>query len=365
MLFLIIAISCNTQIEIKNEVSYFVDLNNKSLNKNQKLSDIFKDARFILLDTTSNAMFGYISSLKMFEDTLYIFDSAQTRFVYKFKKNGKFIGRVGKLGKGPGEYLRPTDFDVNPQNGDVSILCWSTKKIYTYNYKGEFKRSFNSSGKFTSFATVNDLTYCAKSYSKEEPDDLFYCYNNKGNVLFSYFASSLYQNINKLVFRFGSPIYKFGETLKYLISCSDTIFSISDKTITPFLIFNVSNTIKNNLDDENLKLHAYSQNEDVAFLRLIIGNLPHDFFYFFSTGKIALYSYLRSCDDLTNLPTELLGIYGNVAIGTIDAGNIPYITSLIKAGKINNPEIIEYIRCQGNGTLLIFYEFKDEKNIDL
>jgi hypothetical protein len=365
VLFIAVLISCNTKIDVQNEESYRIDLEKELKNKNQKLSNIFENAKLILLDIESNAFFGDISSLKMFADTLYIFDRGQTKFIYKYTKNGKFIGRIGKLGKGPGEYLTPTDFDVNPTNGEVSIHCWSAKKIITYNCNGEFMRSFDCSGRFTSFAIFENLFYCAKSYSKEKQDDLFYCHNRKGDVLYSNFSSSAYQKINSHFFRFGSPIYKYDEDIKFVISCCDTVFSINSSTINPFLTFALSEKIKSKLDDEGLQLHAYSQNKNTAFLNLVIGNIPYHFFYFFNSERSILYNYLEDFEDITNLPVTLLGIYGTTAIGTVSASNIPFMTSLINSGKINNPEVKEFIKSQGNNILLILYEFKDENNIAL
>jgi hypothetical protein len=125
------------------------------------------------------------------------------------------------------------------------------------------------------------------------------------------------------------------------------------------LIFNLTKNIRSKLNDDLLQLHAYSQNEEIAFLKLVIGNIPYDLFYFFNTAKTCLFSYADMQDDLTHLPIELLGVHGNTAIGTVYASNIPFISSLITDGKITSPEVKEYIRTQGDVTLFVIYDFID------
>lgn len=363
--FSIIFFSCKNNVEVKSGGGYVINLNRDLLNNDLKFSDIFSKAKFILLDTTFNAFFGSISSMKKVNDTLYIFDRAQTKAVFKFGTDGKFIGKIGNIGKGPGEYLNPCDFDVNIQNGDVSILDWSSKNILTFDHNGDYKSSLRFKKKFTSFSKVNDLTYCAKSYSNNELDNIFYCLNKKGEILYSHFLASTYQETNnKIIFRFGNPIYKTAKDLKYVLSNCDTIFSVGNNSISPFLTFNISSKITNRLNNSGLQLHAYSQNEEMLFFKIIIDNVPYDVFYSFKNGKTAIFNYVKLSDDLTNIPCDLLGIYGDIAIGQVPANNLHYINSLIKSGKIDNPMIIEFVRNQGNSNLFVYYEFQKTNNWD-
>lgn len=74
------------------------------------------------------------------DDNLFILNCINGVFLYDI--NGKYIGEIGKQGKGPGEYLRHTDIAIDKEEKNIYIL--DSKKTHIYSYHGEFIRSIHN-----------------------------------------------------------------------------------------------------------------------------------------------------------------------------------------------------------------------------
>ena len=69
-------------------------------------------------------------------DHLYISDSLNHR-VQKFTKDGKFLGKWGELGDGPGQLNMPWGVTLDGQ-GDVFVADWRNDRIQKFDHKGRF-----------------------------------------------------------------------------------------------------------------------------------------------------------------------------------------------------------------------------------
>ncbi|MHA1876675.1 MAG: 6-bladed beta-propeller [Promethearchaeota archaeon] len=73
-----------------------------------------------------------------------IFLDAKTRQVIVFDQNGKYIGKIGSIGQGPGEYQAPSALWVDCE-GKIYISDHNTRRINIYDQSGEYFSSFISS----------------------------------------------------------------------------------------------------------------------------------------------------------------------------------------------------------------------------
>ena len=84
--------------------------------------------RYIVLDTTEvlvNSSDKYIFK----NQNIYISDRKGS--IHIFSDSGKYVNSISRQGRGPGEYLIVSDFDVDTQ-GNVYVLCANSKKIIKY-----------------------------------------------------------------------------------------------------------------------------------------------------------------------------------------------------------------------------------------
>jgi hypothetical protein len=127
---IIITLSCYAQ----NRSPFKIDPRTFFENK-ITLADIADDIIYIPLD--NKFPIGSILSFKVLKNSIYI--SAKDIGVVRFNIEGKNPKKIGKIGRGPGEYSTVWSFAVNDKNETVYILDW--RKIEVFSKNGDFLRS--------------------------------------------------------------------------------------------------------------------------------------------------------------------------------------------------------------------------------
>ena len=88
-----------------------------------------------------DSYFGRLAMVKL--DTLgniYIIDDGNNS-VFKFEKNGAFLKKIGKAGRGPGELERPIFILVDKE---ITIINEGTKRIDIFDLEGNYKSSYKN-----------------------------------------------------------------------------------------------------------------------------------------------------------------------------------------------------------------------------
>jgi hypothetical protein len=85
--------------------------------------ELIQEKTYIKLDaSTDDALFQSSSKIKIVHDRIYILDGSRAvQKLLVFNMDGSFVGSAGRRGKGPGEYLQISDFDVSPR-GEVCFI---------------------------------------------------------------------------------------------------------------------------------------------------------------------------------------------------------------------------------------------------
>jgi hypothetical protein len=125
-----ITLSCNAQNGSPFKIDPRTFIENKIT-----LADIATDIVYIPLD--NKFPIGSILSYKILKNSIYI--SAKDIGVIRFNTDGKNPIKIGKIGRGPGEYSTVWSFAVNEKNGTIYILDWRKIEVFTEN--GVFLRS--------------------------------------------------------------------------------------------------------------------------------------------------------------------------------------------------------------------------------
>ena len=127
--------SCQTPVTQNKIETIKVNLTQAEL----KLSGVFSDVELVKLETTDNSLLSMISKSYL-GDSLIFISSAHELFL--FKRSGEFVNKISRIGNGPEEYVRLSDFDVNEAMGEVYILDKSQQRIVVYNYDGEYLNTY-------------------------------------------------------------------------------------------------------------------------------------------------------------------------------------------------------------------------------
>ena len=65
-----------------------------------------------------------------------------------FRRDGSYIGSVGGIGQGPGEYQNVYDIQIDEQNGCIYLLPWRTKDILVYDMAGKYVKDIPLNKKY-------------------------------------------------------------------------------------------------------------------------------------------------------------------------------------------------------------------------
>ncbi|MDR1882066.1 MAG: 6-bladed beta-propeller [Prevotella sp.] len=104
-------------------------------------SALFKKATPVILETAPESLLGSIDKMAVFNDLILVIDVRVAKGVFAFNKKGEFVRRIGSIGNGPGEYIRPNDFSIDTDNQLLYIID-NQRKINCYKLPGgEFVNS--------------------------------------------------------------------------------------------------------------------------------------------------------------------------------------------------------------------------------
>jgi hypothetical protein len=83
----------------------------------KKFGDLFELTNVIRLSTGDDHVLGDIIVFDIAGDRILVSDYRATKGVYLFDTTGAFLKRIGRTGRGPGEYLDPMIVCFNPEGG--------------------------------------------------------------------------------------------------------------------------------------------------------------------------------------------------------------------------------------------------------
>lgn len=281
LLIIILFINCSNKKRDFNESTKTSSFNN--LNKDivlvdldtlnaslAKYSDFYCSVKYVPLETTDDALIGKIKHIQLINDTLYILDGTSAKSLFVFNFEGRFIRKIGKVGKGPGENIQPMSFSIDETKNEIYILDESLQKINVYKKDGSFKRQIILSQKVRSSClriNQNKLYLDTKPYLSQSTNYLLRELDNDGqNQELKFDLKRYNKGWNKLLHLEGAgTIFKGTDDLKFVELFMDTIFSISSSEIRPFVAIRSKDIISRNELSEIMKI----QNDNVLVETLL------------------------------------------------------------------------------------------------
>ena len=132
VILIIISYSCNnnkSQYKHNNIIAQSLNVTEKT---EFNAKNFIEDISYLKLSTSDpKSLFTEISKIEMKNNLIYLLDATGQHFVYIFKTDGSFVQRIGKKGKGPGEYTWLCDFDVD-EKGNIYLCDLRSQRIIIY-----------------------------------------------------------------------------------------------------------------------------------------------------------------------------------------------------------------------------------------
>lgn len=106
-------------------------------------SSLFSEIRYIPLESTLESFMRSVIEVNMVGDNIIVLTSDY--LIFRFNSAGKFLNRIGSVGRGPDEYLIPIKISVTEDSGKIAVLENNEGgRVHIYNFDGKCERSFKS-----------------------------------------------------------------------------------------------------------------------------------------------------------------------------------------------------------------------------
>lgn len=132
----------NNKLYQQNENIHDIDLVGLMNKKADiKMSDFCSEVNFVMLESNPEWFFpSHSLQKKVYSDFIVFVDSRKADVVI-YKRTGEFVMHLDKRGKGPGEFLRVTDYGFNNSFNNIYILEGYKSKLHWYDLKGDILKS--------------------------------------------------------------------------------------------------------------------------------------------------------------------------------------------------------------------------------
>lgn len=143
--------------------------------------DCFEVLSCIPLEENENCYISSVRRIEFFDGYYYMSSSNANIGLVVFDRTGKFVRRIGRKGKGHGEYTNIYDFSIDRKNKRILMLCNKSSLLKVYSLEGVFQNEVilhNTS--LNDLACINGLILCStnhQGFTKESEDSLFYIFD--------------------------------------------------------------------------------------------------------------------------------------------------------------------------------------------
>lgn len=203
---------------------------------NFEFSELTTDHEIIDLETTPESLLGKIHKVLFADSLIFVLDIDIAKGVLMFNRKGKFIRKIGDIGKGFGEYMAPHDMYLDRSANELTIYDKKKKKLMKYAYDGKFKGEENINLNLRDIEKVNKDSLIAFSpglYNHLEdfgdlPYDLL-AFDSKGKILNKQFPNETKLGEGTTVLTFNRYFSRAGKDMYLSWLLNDTIYKINDQ----------------------------------------------------------------------------------------------------------------------------------------
>jgi|GEM_PF-4456792 len=213
------------------------------------LSTIAESVEYIPLETTEDCLLGeYLPYIFIDENEIIVFDYA---YAYRFTPEGKFLNKIGKNGRGPGEYNRPMGITVDPNQ--QAVYFEDRGKIVKYAYNGDFLKEYTVAVKTSKILQYSEDVFLVNR--------MMYSYADPGERFSMYFLSEQKEKLisriecpkkDKIPFAIDHPVmYNYNGNTFVKDYWDNTVFMVENPfSLAPYALLNTGRLKHRDKDDQ-------------------------------------------------------------------------------------------------------------------
>jgi len=260
-------LSCKTSVNNQPGTTPVIDLaSSVGGGRVVNLSDIATDVRYVKLETSDSSLIGMFPRVFYENERIYVM---ALKVVKVFDKEGKFLFKFDRRGRGPQEYSMTRYITAMPSTGNITVQTQGlgeSDNLMFFDREGNFVKKVNIPYQRSTFQSktikINDNLFVTAASPKYRDsvqlsaivyDSLFnilkeiptpylpeYEKLSDGEVIFISTGNDAKPQKMNRVFSLNFPeIYKFEDNVRFLLNENDTIFSIDSKmNFSPAFIIN-------------------------------------------------------------------------------------------------------------------------------
>jgi hypothetical protein len=223
---------------IEEEVFTIPFARNMSNQKEIGLKEIAKNIEYIALEYKPEAAIGSIGEIIATEKYLFV----AGKEVFQFSRTGEFIRKIGKQGKGPGEYPVVVDLSVDEQNQKIYILAAMTNQILVYDFNGTSKNAIHLTNRGVERIDIleNGIIALQSGFILNPAFLTTEIINEQGESLYQ-FNSNISKSNNPSIEegRTANVVYQFNNNFFVKECKNDTVYKITKTGLVPYFTFDL------------------------------------------------------------------------------------------------------------------------------
>lgn len=354
IIFLIPISSCSSGDTDGNEVFIFQNKLDKYFT-----SKFISDMKFIPLETNEECIIGTISKVLFSKGKYYILDSKSAKQIFVFDSLGKYLLHIGKIGKGPGEFIRPVDFCID-NTANYILIIDADRKIIKVDLNGNFileKKPPVKNRALTNIESDNGIIYAytGQRMSNERKVQVIQLDSNLNPVKWIL----PYKYSSPLSVSFNNALYTYDDKINFISAFNNCMYQAEGGDFIKRFIFNFEGihlSLKDVTDEQFLSnttnawfFYNCVEGNDLIFLPVFDKGRPKYGFLLKKNNKFLLINEIIE-DSATFIPP--VSCFNGKFIATISSSiflkKMP--ESHLQLKVTDNPVIVEYK-----------IQFKDEK----
>lgn len=221
---IIILLSCNYDSNRKNEIN-LLSIENRKLS----LSDFADSIKYIPLDGT--ILIKFINKIEI-DDSLFIISTSPDGILI-FNYDGKLVRKIGKIGRGPSEYLNGVNFTIDKLKNNILVYN-GMGNVLKYDYLGNYLGNFSlpteiTIGKIDFYNATLMISYPLIT-SKVKQCSQFLIIDSLANIIIDQKNTNYFFTSDALSFT-STLTYYFKNNVHYWNQYNDTIYQLDNSLI--------------------------------------------------------------------------------------------------------------------------------------
>jgi len=321
--------SCKSNIQVEEEYKV---ISSEDLANAEENHLLIEDIEFIPLSTGEDHLIGKICGVQYQNGKFYIFDNWVNKSVTVFSENGEFLYKIDKEGRGPGEYVTVTAFDVDSL-GNVYLFDPLSQKLICYSNEGKTSKDVEARPPFSEFKFLdanNIITFLPFTEM-----GVLDCYGmiNLSNHSYKTLLELRDEIDKNFYFHELSHIFRSEDIVYIYPRFSNIIYKVHNNAMLQVLKFEedtplTEDELKIILDDRQayisnkdniLSVSGIYEADNVLYISYHKGH-DSDFFYSINSGTIGRISRVDNC-DLIGSP-KIYGSTGDRFISAINSNSL-------------------------------------------